>query len=478
MNSRPDRLYTFTTGGPMRQGIARITACAALAIALAGCEGTVNDNENFIVLTARVSLGPSGTEPVGPSDHARLTPDGRFIVFESRAANLVPDDTNGKRDIFRRDLATGQVIRCNVESTDPGFDDGRVDGDNVNEDCLNPSISADGRYVVFESFAEDLVSDDFNGETDIFLRDVALGVTTRLSVDPSGFDSNAFSGHASISHDGRYIAFHSGASNLVPADANGFEVDVFVRDTLFQSTILVSTDSLGNPVFGGPSRNPVISGDGNVVAFESFSADLVTNDFNGQGDIFIKTWLAPTPSTTRVSVEATGDPDLDGDPDNTNNFSFEPSISADGRFVAFLSLATDIVAGDNNGEADIYVRDTLFSTNERASVTAQGGEPFDPCQVPVISGDGRFVTFESNSPDLVLGDTNNAPDIFLRDLVANTTIRISLATYGVQSATFFPSLNPSISGDGRFVVFTSFAPNLAPNDINGAPDIFLRGPLY
>jgi Tol biopolymer transport system component len=462
----------------MKQGIARITACAALAILLAGCEGTVNDDENFIVLTARVSLGPSGTEPVGPSDHARLTPDGRFIVFESRAANLVPNDTNGKRDIFRRDLATGEVIRCNVESTDFGFDDGKVDFDNVNEDCIFPSISADGRFVVFESEADDLVSNDFNGLRDVFLRDVTLGVTTRLSVDTAGFDSNGFSSHASISYDGRYIAFQSGASNLVPVDSNGFEVDVFVRDTLFQTTILVSTDSAGNAAFGGPSRNPVISGDGNVVAFESFATNLVTNDINGEGDVFIKTWLAPTPSTTRVSVEETGDLDSDGDPDNTNGTSSEPSISADGRFVAFLSLATDIVAGDNNNETDIYVRDTLFNINERASVTAQGGEPFDPCQSPVMSGDGRFVTFESNSPDLVLGDTNNAPDIFLRDLVSNTTIRISLATYGVQSATFFPSTNPSISGDGRFVVFTSFAPNLAPNDINGAPDIFLRGPLY
>jgi len=443
---------------------------------LAGCKASTNDDSNFIVLTARVSLGPSGTEPVGPSDNSRVTPDGRYIVFESRAPNLVIGDTNGKRDIFRRDLATGEVLRINVESNAPGFDDGLVDGDNANDDGLAPSISSDGRYIVFESNANDLVPDDFNGVRDIFLRDVTLGVTTRISLDPGGFEVFDPSRHASISYDGRYIAFESDSDAIVLSDFNG-TTDVFVRDTLFNVTTRVSVTS-GGGQSNGASLNGVISGDGGSVAFDSFASNLVTNDINGERDIFIRTWLSPSPDTIRASVEATGDPDLDGDTDNANGASSQPTISADGRFVAFVSLATDMVAGDNNGVEDIYVRDILLATNERVSVTAQGGEPFDPCLAPTISGDGRFVTFQSGSPDLVLGDTNNADDIFLRDIVANSTIRISLATYGVQSSTFLPSRNPFISHDGRFVVFTSFASNLAPNDVNGAPDIFMRGPLY
>jgi len=476
----------------MSRRIAQGLVLSALAFAvLTGCEGAVNDDENFIVLTFRASLAPSGSELTGPSDRPKITPDGRYVVFQTRAANLLPGDTNGRIDIYRKDLNTGSVARVTVELKGP---DPTPDG-NPNEDCTNPTITPDGRFVIFESSAEDLVDGDGNGNTDIFIRDMNLTVfdplnpsftvppISRVSVNTTGGDPNSISFHGSVSDDGRYVVFQSFADNLVAGDTN-FGSDIFVRDTLFNITIRVNTDVSGNEADAFSfSSNPVISGDGSTVAFDSDASNLVTTDFNGFRDVFVKRWLAVIPDVTRVSVEgpADDDGDLDGDEfdlDNANGESGSPSLSETGRFVAFVTDATDLIRGDSGLAADVYIRDVLLGVSRRCSVTTLGGEASQASNEPQVSRDGRWVVFQSNTPDLVQGDTNNAEDIFLRDTVSNITIRISVATYGVESSPFFPNRNPSITGDGRFVAFASLASNLAPNDTNGANDIYIRGPLY
>ncbi|HKS15838.1 MAG TPA: hypothetical protein VJU16_00845 [Planctomycetota bacterium] len=468
----------------MRRGIFRFTVVAALAGALGACEGSVNDDENFFVLTFRASLDPGGTELTGPSERPQITPDGRYVVFQTRAAGLDPDpamvDNNGKFDIYRKDLQTGTVVRVSIEGSNILDSDGTRDpGDN----CVNPSITPDGRFVVFESTAIDIVENAGGlNKPDIFLRDLTSNDCVWISLPDSGITSNGEAGSASISDDGRYVAFHSSASNLVPIDANGTDSDVFVRDTVFGTTALISKDVNGVQASGGGSFNPSISGDGLRVAFDSDASNLVIGDVASR-DVFIKDWLGIAPTVSRVSAEGPGDLNGDADLVNTNGDSFQPSVSQDGRFVAFISAASNLVVGDNNeigGQPveDIYVRDTALGITSRASLSTRGGEPSQHSRAPQISRNGRWVTFNSTAPDLVPDDRNNADDVFLRDTVAGTTIRISVATYGIESAPFFDSRAASITGDGRFVAFTSLAPNLAPNDTNGTSDIFIRGPLY
>jgi len=460
----------------MIPGVARIAAGAALAlVVLAGCEGAVNDDENFIVLTFRTSLDTAGAQANGPSERPVITADGRFVAFESRATNLVPGDTNGRTDIFRKDLQTGVIVRVSVE--DPTNPDVVADGDNANGNSARPRISPDGRFVVFESLADDLVLGDSNGFSDVFLRDLDTSETFRISVDTGNSNADQPSFNPGVSDDGRYVVFESSASDLVPSDFNGL-TDIFVRDTLFNVTTRVSV-STGGTEANQPCINPDLSGDGLIVAFESTAANLVTGDSNGVSDVFARDWQSVTPTTERVSVEGPGN--IDGntaDLDNADGPSSLPRLSNDGRYVAFLSGAFDVVPNDSNARVDVFVRDRSLSVNTRTSVSTQNTEGSQDCSAPAISTDGRWIAFQTTAPDLVGNDTNNASDIFLRDTVLLTTVRISVATYGVESAPFFDSFNPSLTGDGRLVAFNSSAPNLAPNDSNGTFDIFVRGPLY
>jgi Tol biopolymer transport system component len=337
------------------------------------------------------------------------------------------------------------------------------DGTQGNNDSYHPSISADGRYVAFNSSASNLVSGDTNGSSDIFVRDLLTNTTRRVSLATDGTQGNYNSNSPSISADGRYVAFYSFASNLVSGDTNG-PGDIFVRDLLTNTTrrVSVATDGTqGNSV----SYSPSISADGRYVAFNSSASNLVSGDTNGSSDIFVRDLLTNTTRRVSLATDAT----------QGNGFSYYPSISADGRYVAFESYASNLVSGDTNGTKDIFVRDLLTNTTRRVSLATDGtqgnyhsGSPSSPS----ISADGRYVAFNSDASNLVSGDTNNAPDIFVRDLLTNTTRRVSLATEGTQGNSY--SYYPSISADGRYVAFNSDASNLVSGDTNNVPDIFVR----
>lgn len=332
-------------------------------------------------------------------------------------------------------------------------------GSQGNGNSFSPSVSADGRFVAFNSTASNLVPRDWNAATDVFVRDLRAAKTVRVSVDSHGLSANGDSYDAVMSPDGRYVAFSSDATNLVAGDTNG-TTDIFVHDLKTGTTTRVSVDSTG--VEGdGPSGYPTPSADGRFVAFGSDATNLVTGDTNGTTDIFVHDLLTGT--TARVSVDSAGG--------QSHGYSNTPSISADGRFVAFVSDASDLVPGDTNGKHDVFVHDLVTATTVRVNVDSGGLEGDSNADGPSISGDGREVVFWSNATNLVPGDTNNLADVFMHDLQSGVTTRLSVGPGGVEGDN--ESLSPAISSDGRYVVFGSYATNLVVGDTNSMEDVFV-----
>jgi Tol biopolymer transport system component len=411
--------------------------------------------------TARVSVATGGAQADSACQFLSISADGRYVAFASSATTLVVGDTNGCRDVFVRDRQNGTTERVSVSSA--GLQANNASG------YAGVSISADGRCVAFESSATNLVAGDTNGHTDIFVHDRLSGTTERVSVASGGAQSNdGYSYRPSISADGRFVAFNSDATDLVLGDTNG-AYDVFVHDRQSGITERVSVDSAGLQG-NGASGQASISGAGDVVAFLSDATNLVAWDTNGSGDIFVRDRLNGT--TERVSVSSAGA--------QGNGVSILPAISADGRCVAFHSVCGNLVAGDTNGYNDVFVRDRQLGTTELVSLSSGGlqGNQDSGLAGRSISADGRFVAFQSDATNLVGGDTNGFSDVFLRDRQSGTTERVSLDTSGLQgnqdSGDTGGIAGVAISADGRFVAFESLASNLVAGDTNGVTDVFLR----
>ena len=448
-----------------------------------------------------------------------ISADGRFIAFESRASNLVAGDSGVVTDIFLYDLDAGTLRSITA---------------NGNDDSRRPAISADGRFVAFESRATNLVADDTNGAFDIFVYDA---VTDTLELLAQGGGQGDFDLAApSISADGRFVAFTSDVGNLAPGDTNGQEPDVFVFDRDTDSLELISAggngaslrpsisadgrivvfDSRASNLAAGDTNGGVddvflydrntnttelltaggnnlsleaeISADGRFVTFisaadnltggvgffgydrdsstiellsqtgarfRSMSSDgqLVAISGGSRGFIFDRATNSRVPLLTiEVASEAVGG----------NDASQQPSVSATGRFVAFQSSASNLVAGDTNGVADIFVRDRASQLTQllTAGANAESSEPS-------ISADGNIVVFTSLASNIGGVTPISRSDIFVHNLNTNTT---ELVTRGANNL----SRAPSVSADGRFVAFESFASNLVSGDANGtSPDIFV-----
>jgi Tol biopolymer transport system component len=285
-------------------------------------------------------------------------------------------------------------------------------------------------------------------------------VTALLSVASDGTAGNADSFAPSLSADGSTVAFASLATNFSAPEAVQV-VNVFVRDQRTAKTERISA-GLGGADADGDSKTPSVSADGSVVAFESSASNLVPGDTNGVSDVFVRDRAAGR--TTVVSVDSAGTPGNEG--------SFTPSISADGRYVAFASDATALVAGDHNRAEDVFVHDRRTGKTVRVSVASDGQPGNGNSYSPAISANGRFVAFASEATNLVRGDTNGATDIFVHDLASGRTVRVSLASNGAQSEG--DVFTPSISADGRFVAFMTDAGNLRAGDGNRASDVFVH----
>jgi len=400
--------------------------------------------------------GSAGTAPIsnsasGPS----ISADGRYVAFASLARDLVPGDTNRADDVFVRDRQTGAVTRVSVDSA----------GGQANNVSRNPSISADGRYVAFESFATNLTAGDTNRYRDVFVHDLQTGETTRVSVGRDGEQADSESFHPSISADGRFVAFDSPASNLVFGDTNDIH-DVFVRDRQTGETTRVSVDSNGRQG-DDISQVPSISADGRYVAFSSSAKTLALfPDNNHADDVFVHDRL--TGRTDRISVGPQGE--------EGNSASRTAAISADGRYVAFESTASNLVAGDtgNSTDTDIFLYDRVTRTTTQVNLGPDGlGDSRTPGQErTTLSADGRYIAFVSGEDKLIAGDTNSSWDVFVRDRVSATTTRVSVAGDGAQSDG--SSFSASISADGRHVAFTTSATNLGGDGTSRRYNLYVR----
>jgi len=334
------------------------------------------------------------------------------------------------------------------------------DGTEPNDNCWTNAISGDGRFVVFYSEATNLVPGDTNGTWDVFVHDTVTGETERVSVASDGTQGNGGTSLADISYDGRYVAFTSESSNLVPADTNA-AYDVFVRDRQTGATERISVASDGTEGNGNAWR-VAISAEGRCVAFRSRAYNLVPGDTNGLADIFVHD--RETGETERVSVSSEGwQANIDCD---------WPAISANGRYVAFASQASTLVVGDTNDAWDVFVHDRDTGQTTRVSIPDGGGEATLGGHAPAISADGRYVAFYSSSSDLVTGDTNGDSDIFVHDRLTVATERVSIASEGTQSNG--DSSWPSLSADGRYVIFSSAATNLISGDTNSQADVYMH----
>lgn len=400
--------------------------------------------------TERVSVRSNGDEANDNSDAADITADGRYVAFESVADNLVSGDDNDRSDIFVYDREEDEIERVSVST----------DGDEGNFNSFAPAISDDGHYVIFQSFATNLVDGDNNGVADIFLHSRRSGSTRLVSVGMNGQWPNDISYDPDVSEDGEYVVFWSYADNLVANDNNN-RADVFRYNTQDRTTVRISVDS--NGVAGnGDSQHPVISSDGQRVAFESFASNLVAGDSNGYKDVFFRSLNSGR--TSRVSVDSDGD--------QANGESFGASISGDGRYVAFTSLATNLVSDDDNGYPDVFIRDRNQEKTRLVSLSSDEDQGNNWSRLPSLSQDGRYVAFQSDANDLVSDDTNGVQDIFVRDRQEGTTVVASVSSSGQMGNE--PSQDAVMAGDARAVAFTSAADNLVSDDDNNDRDIFVH----
>jgi len=325
------------------------------------------------------------------------------------------------------------------------------------------SISPNGQFVVFASSADNLVAGDTNEHFDVFRRDRSSGQTVRVSVTSSGQQGNGdsgFSGTFSISADGNLVAFDSETSNLVPGDTNRLP-DVFVHDVATGETTRVSVTSSGRQA-QGESFGPAISDDGRLVLFNS-GARLLPEDTNRRLDVYAHDLV--TGQIRLVSVSSTGQ--------LGNDDSFvEGTPSADDRLVAFTSFASNLVPADTNDALDSLVHDLATGLTTRVSVSSSGQQGDSDSFQAHISADGRFVAFSSDADNLVRHDTNGFIDAFVRDLKTGNTSLVSKSSAG-DEGNEISCCSKGISSDGRFVAYRSFASNLVSGDTNEGYDVFL-----
>lgn len=426
---------------------------AAVMLPLAGAPVALGHQPGATELVSVSTAGAAGDDA---SVLATISADGRFVAFWSFASTLVAGDTNGAADVFVRDRLTGTTERISVDSLER-----QATGAGIDTNLGRPAISADGRYVAFASSATNLVKGDRNQAPDIFVRDRTAGTTERVSVVGRRTEANGGSSDPSISPDGRFIAFASGATNLVPGDDTNFTSDVFLLDRSTGTLRRVSVSSAGDQA-NNSSGEPAVSPDGRLVAFSSDADNLVPGEPQDSArDVYLRDVVAGT--TEGISTASTG----------LVRHSGGPAISANGQFVAYHSWDGGLVAGDTNDRYDVFVLDRTTGVTERVSADSTGVQGNNDSTSPSISSDGRFVAFTSDADNLVPGDGNFDTDVFVHDRATHTTIRASVRTDGTETGFELGSLNASINADGQAVAFESEGA-LVPSDSTFPVDVFVH----
>lgn len=398
-----------------------------------------------------------GSQAHFDSYSSSISGDGRYITYETAPARLVTETTYIGQELLY-DTETGETTVASTAS----------DGSLADRTVHNSFISANGRYIAFASLAENLSEDD-RASTDIFVKDRETGQVFFVSRASDGSAGEDSSYAPALSADGRYVVFTSSADNLVANDTNKDD-DVFVHDRETGETTRVSVAS------GGLEADSVdgdsgfvlfpqsISADGRYVAFQSRADGLAPNDVNtdGNSDIFVHD--RQTVQTTLVSISSDG---MQADP----SAAF-PSISATGRYVSFVSRASNLVADDTNDSADIFVHDRETGQTTRVSVASDGTQGNADSGFAAISGDGRYVAFQSQADNMVPNDTNGKDDVFVHDQETGKTTLVSVAADGAQGND--NSYGAAISANGQHISFYSYATNLVAGDTNGLSDVFVR----
>jgi VCBS repeat-containing protein len=379
--------------------------------------------------------------------------DGTKVAFVSAASNLVAGDNGYWHDIFIKDLNTGAITLV----------DTAADGSQANNQSYNPVFSADGTKVAFVSDASNLVTDDTNVQSDIFVKDLTTGAIMRVNTTVDGSQVDGNGGKLGISADGTKVVFSSFANNLVTDDTN-VQSDIFVKDLTTGAIMRVNTTADGSQA-DAYSSNPAISADGTKVAFISDARNLVLNDTNVQSDIFVKDLI--TGAIMRVNMTADGL--------QANGHSGKPVFSADGTKVAFISDASNLVSDDTNGVYDVFVKDLVSGEISRVSTAADGANGINNVNyMPVFSPDGMKVAFYSLADNLVANDTNGATDIFIKNIGSTPTdtggidtvqssITYTLGQY-LENLTLTGSAN--INGTGNTLNNTLIG-NSGNNQLNG-----------
>jgi Tol biopolymer transport system component len=436
-----------------------------------------------------VSINRAGTASGNDgSAFNALSAGGRFVVFESKASDLVATpkgnatacDGGPCSDIFVRDLRLGTTTLVNVNHA------GTASGDN---DSRFDAFSRDGRFVVFDSTASDLVATPKGNATgcggvpcwDVFVRDLKLGTTTLVSVNGAGTASgDNESDFCSLSPGGRFVAFVSGAGDLVATPKGNATAcaghpcsDAFVRDLKLGTTTLVSINHAGTASGNAYSGCPVFNHTWRFAAFDSSASDLVITDTNSNPDVFVRDLKLGT--TTLVTVNRAGT-------DSASSGGLTHAMSPNGRFVVFESFSNDLTAQTNyTNRQNLFVRDlrnattTMISANHAGTASAEASSSFG-----AFSSRGRVVVFGGTASDLVPADTNGYPDVFVYDLTHGGTTLVSLNSSGIDSGngiSFFGQLNRyELDRSGRLVAFDSSSSNLVtiPDTNPGLQNVFVR----
>ena len=434
--------------------------------------------------TTRISTSANGGEANNHAYTPAMTADGNVVAFVSAATNLHPTATNGQWHIFIKERQTGQVTLASVND----------DGEPGNNDSSEPAMAASGRFVAFTSLADNLGIGAANGWRDVFVYDSQLQTTVQVSIASDGTPGNNMSQNPAISADGRYVVFESSAGNLIPEYAPYTDIFLHDRDAdedgIFDEPGAVSTRRVSVTAAGAganaPSSDPAISADGRFIVYTSSATNLVAGDSNNAGDIFLYDRDADEDgvfdetgevAVVLISVGADGSP--------ADNFSYVAAISPDGGQVAFESLAHNLVAGGTAPfRQHIFVRDWRAGMTTLVSQSNDGEEGDDWSNNPALSTDGRFVAFESAASNFISGDANYGSDVFLldRDADANGVfdeaggsdlMLVSVNRNGSPTYTG-QSFNTAISGNGERIAFDSDAADLIPLDLNFQSDVFLH----
>ena len=473
-------------------------------------------------VTWRASTDSRGRESDDGSSAPALSADGRFVAFRSDARLIDADRQDrpggagtGNRDVYVTDLASGAVELVSVSS----------DEQQADRFSDTPAISGDGRFVAFSSPASNLVPGDTNGYEDVFVRDRLTGSTVRASVSSSGDQGEVPLSHVpahdvghfhveqpavAMSYDGRYVGFASDLRGLVPGDTGGCSAvggrdglpygpvpngsvpddtapgnrcrDIFVRDLRAGRTVRVSVSSSGEPA-AGDSSSTHMSPDGRFVVFASGAPNLVADDGNGYRDVFVHDrdadgdGVLDEPGEVVTTLESRTP---QGRPANGNSGGSShrghATISADGRFLAFMSDASDLVAGDANRMPDVFLRDRWLGTTRLVSAPQRLGGDDEHSVLEgnahhsVVSADGRYVTFTAETSHRATGDGYR--DVLLYDRLRHRVTRVSAAHD--DGAADGNSYEPDISADGRYVAFWSLASNLVAGDTNTCADVIVE----